>query len=166
MDLLGLQPGTWADWANAIATALAFTVALVLFVIGLRDRRNLADDRLRDQARRVWIEPKALANWATGDGQQFVKVIWVIHNTSDQVITNCRVRRLSEFVVNVSQAEPDVALQLPESTSQGQSFAFSGTAEKDTPLPPVQMIFTDAAGVQWWRNSHGELKLYKRPRHR
>jgi hypothetical protein len=55
MQLLGLQPGTWADWANAISTTLAFTVALVLFVIGLRDRRNAADDRLRDQARRIWI---------------------------------------------------------------------------------------------------------------
>jgi hypothetical protein len=27
----------------------------------------------------------------------------------------------------------------------------------------VQLIFADAAGVQWWRDSHGSLELWKRP---
>ena len=59
MHMLGLEPGTWADWANAASTLLAFVVAAVLFVISMRDRRRAADDRRRDQARRVWV-------WSTG----------------------------------------------------------------------------------------------------
>jgi hypothetical protein len=45
MRLPDLEAGTWADWANAIATTLGFTIALVLFVVGLRDRRLADKDR-------------------------------------------------------------------------------------------------------------------------
>jgi hypothetical protein len=161
MQLPDLEPGTWADWANAIATALAFTVALVLFVIGLRDRRNAADDHLRDQARRVWISSDTQADLTIRD-LPALDVVWVIVNTSDEAIINCRVGTLDMPRAYIAKSEPDVALLLPESEARGKQRADPLIEKGDTP-PPVQVIFTDAAGVQWWRDSHGKLELWKRP---
>jgi len=95
MRLPELEPGTWADWANAAATALAFTVALVLFIIGLRDRRRAdedrrlaADDRLRDQARKVWMWP---VSWEVDRLGPIKNILYKITNDSDDPISDCQV---------------------------------------------------------------------------
>src|SRR5687768_7707286 len=88
MHLLGLEPGTWADWANANSTTLAFTVALVLFVIGLRDRRRANDDRLRDQARRVWIHTGTpTREWDEAESTFYATVSWELRNSSEEAVT-------------------------------------------------------------------------------
>jgi hypothetical protein len=93
---LALEPGTWADWANAAATTFAFAVALVLLLIGLRDRRRAAEDRLRDQARKVWIW---LTQWSGQEVQpgevRPERAGYIITNTSADPITRCYVRLAS-----------------------------------------------------------------------
>jgi hypothetical protein len=167
-----LEPGTWADWANAIATALAFTVALVLFVIGLRDRRRADRDRrlanedhLRDQARRIWITVHHTRGSEIAPDQKMVsRVVWVIANTSDEAIINCRVGLLTAPRAEVAASAPDHPIVLPDTLNADGSTA---VAEKvvhiHTPPPSLQLIFTDAAGVQWWRDTDGNLELWKRP---
>jgi hypothetical protein len=164
MGVPDLEPGTWADWANAAATTLAFTVALVLFFIGLRDRRRADEDRRRDQARKIWIFP---TGWKTGDDDDLVTIIyWRIVNGSDELITHCRlnlgdippewvengiiyaspVRAHEEFESELNVLDP---VDLDAATYQG-----------------LQLIFLDAAGRQWRRTSDGSLEEWPRRRRR
>jgi hypothetical protein len=113
MRVPDLQPGTWADWANAIATALAFTVALVLLLIGLRDRRRAVDDRLRDQARKVWL-------WTAWDGfpskpgeKRVTWVSWTLDNLSADPIVDCRVALASMPTAEVAVTPPETRVVLP-----------------------------------------------------
>ena len=89
----------------------------------------------------------------------------MIRNTSDEAIINCRVHTLegrSKWVV--AKREPDVSLVPPNEPARGSTGVVNTVLpNEDHPRPPVQLIFTDAAGVQWWRDSHGNLELSKRP---
>jgi hypothetical protein len=174
MRLPDLEPGSWADWVNALATILAFTVALVLFVIGLRDRRRANEDRrradldrLRDQARKVWIWPVSWTSHPSSSGR--VKAIrYRISNDSDEPISNCIVNVQGDDSLKalIWDRSPDVhvlpARQVEEIEMQ---IAFELSLDKGfDPLspgwrgPPLQLTFTDAAGVHWLRQSDGLLK--------
>jgi hypothetical protein len=174
MQLLALEPGTWADWANAIATALAFTVALVLFVIGLRDRRRTAEDRLRDQARKVWIWP---VSWTMDEAKPLnvASIRYRIINDSDEPISNGRVSiKDEEVAANVlwfrashhilpGRESTEHELRVTEPlTLSNLSLWTPGT----WPGPPLQLDFTDAAGIRWLRQSDGLLELISRPSRR
>lgn len=170
---LALEPGTWADWANAAATTLAFAIALVLLVIGLRDRRRAAEDRLRDQARRVWI-------WSTHRSSKEVepgevrpeRAGYIIRNSSEDPITDCFVQLVPMHLFGdpVSAwgdvwggARPDVAVIDAGASFQG-SLPYDGRVMPDSAEPSdVQVFFTDAAGVRWTRTSSGHLKLIRLP---
>jgi hypothetical protein len=178
-----LSSEAWAAWANVAVTALTFAIALVLFVIGLRDRRRADDDRLRDQARKVWI-------WRTGllheipvredprfrfgaappsKPTRLVEVGWELYNDSDDPITQCRC-----FVARDSDSMPEESSQLPaaeplervnprepgEEPTSGKVIGF--WSEERPPL--VLLYFYDAAGVRWLRDSAGNLDLVERPR--
>jgi hypothetical protein len=169
MQVPDLQPGTWADWANAISTTLAFTVALVLFVIGLRDRRRANDDHLRDQARRIWIYTGTpTREWDDDKSRFYATVSWEIRNSSEEAITNCRIGLSYMPRTEIASSKPKAVLVLPDTAPGGRIFGHD-QHEQDCIMaaneaPAVQLIFTDAAGVQWWRDSHGNLELWKRPR--
>jgi hypothetical protein len=150
MRVPDLQPGTWAEWANAVATTLAFTVALVLLVIGLRDRRRANDDRRRDQARRVWVWSTGLSQkaWDREAGTMVTEsVFWTIENTSVETITSCRVGLLKTASAQVA-ARPPVAMVVHGERSQAGSTAYGAAVLlEDSGPPAVQLIFLDAAGV-------------------
>jgi hypothetical protein len=172
MRLPDLQPGTWADWANAAATTLAFTIALVLFVIGLRDRRRADEDRRRadidrrsQQARRVWVWR---AGWTGSHPDRseprrllIDKASWRIENSSDDPITSCWIairdpesRRfplrplLATEVLRAGDTMKGELACNVETTQLGQS----------DPSPVLMLIFADAAGLKWERHSDGTLK--------
>jgi hypothetical protein len=116
-----LEPGTWADWANAIGTILAFTVALAMFTVGLRDRRCANDDRRREQARRVWIWPDGMSGTLVRPGAGEViqhKVDYRIENTSADPISRCRVGLLQtspEDLATIDSAQGSSVLgEMPE----------------------------------------------------
>jgi hypothetical protein len=96
MQLPDLEPGTWADWANAAATTLALTVALVLFFFGLRDRRRANEDRRRGQARHVWIWPTGMSDGTVINSNpvrvvRYDTVDFTIENKSEEPIIGCGV---------------------------------------------------------------------------
>jgi hypothetical protein len=178
MRALGLEPGTWADWANAAATALGFTIALVLFVIGLRDRRRADEERRRadidrqsEQARKVWVwrtestsEQIQQQTMSQLERRRFRVVGWRIENTSDDPITSCSVdfrdpmvqpawplRR--EGIVDVVRAGESAQGQLPcDIVVEVELF-------ETNPTPHLLLEFTDAAGLRWIRDSDGRLRF-------
>ena len=172
--VVALDSAAWAAWAGVAVTTLTFAIALVLFLIGLRDRRRAAEDRERDQARKVWV-------WATetgfmGDSEQvpeFAAVQWSIENFSADPVINCRVGLLTVSRAKLAASSPAVAIVRPGRSEIGISPVEDAFAQKlkassgmRPPPPPVQLIFTDAAGVQWWRDSYGNISLWRRPRYR
>jgi hypothetical protein len=173
-SFVALESGTWADWANAIATTLAFTVALVLFAIGLRDRRRAAEDRLRDQARKVWIWP---VSWTMDEAepQNVASIRYRIINDSDEPISNGQISIEGEEVpANVfwfrarlhvlpgrESIEHELRVTEPLTLSSLDLWA-PGTWSG----PPLQLDFTDAAGIRWLRQSDGLLELISRPSRR
>jgi hypothetical protein len=172
MHLASLDPGTWADWANAAATTLGFSVALVLFVIGLRDRRRADEDRRQaelerrsQQARKVWV-------WRTGwtgtqlpgDGlkrHHVHKVGWKIENTSDDPITTC-ILFLRDPKSGISR-EPWMAAEVLRAgdTAEGNlkcSLEIEASLDIFDPFPQIHLLFTDAAGQRWERFSDGQFQ--------
>jgi hypothetical protein len=141
-------------------------VALVLFVIGIRDRRRANeerrqadDDRLRDQARRIWMSTEGLVT-STRDEKVVYRLYCAISNTSDEAIINCRIGLLTEPRTQVAAYEPTYGIVLPNTRhADGYMEQDSPFVPEDAPPPPLQLIFTDAAGVQWWRNTDGNLEL-------
>jgi hypothetical protein len=173
MQAPDLEPGTWADWANAAATTLGFTIALVLFVIGIRDRRRADEDHRRSdtdrrsqQARKVWA-------WRAGwTGEQLsagppekhrvTKIHWRIENTSDDPITSCRI-----------YVGPDEYPRLPQPKLAAEVLRAGESAHGELPCdfvhtenliyyrdpgPRLYLRFMDAAGVDWIRYSDGKLE--------
>jgi hypothetical protein len=177
MRLPDLEPGTWADWTNAIATTLGFTVALVLFMIGLRDRRRADEDRRRaeldrrsQQARKVWV-------WRTGwtdtgwtetplSGGASMrsllqKVGWKIENTSDDPITNCIILLHDPRDGKSRVMGMGAEVLRAGDTAQGDvkcSLEIERSLDVFDPIPRVHLLFTDAGGQRWERFSDGELR--------
>src|SRR5215211_4923884 len=165
MQLPDLQPGTWADWANAVATTLGFTIALVLFMIGIRDRRRADTDRRSQQARKVWVWR---AGW-TGEllsadpfeKHRVTKVQWRIENTSDDPITSCWVSVRTEKWPQLSQSQLAAEVLRAGESADGElvcdivhTFGIYARA----PGPYLSLSFIDAAGIGWIRSSDGQLK--------
>lgn len=175
MHLLSLEPGTWADWANAVATTLGFTVALVLFMIGLRDRRRADEDRRRaeldrrsQQARKVWVWRTSLTSTELpGDGttrHHLDKVGWKIENTSGDPITTC-ILWLQDPKTGISR-EPWMAAEVLRAgdTAAGNlkcSLEIEMSLDVFDPFPGLWLWFTDAAGQRWERFSDGQLKEHR-----
>jgi hypothetical protein len=157
---MALEPGSWADWFNAAATSLAFGVALLLFLIGLRDRRRATEDRERDQARKVWL----WARWHDLENEKLSeRITWYINNHSDDPVIDCRVGLASTPTREVATRPPDRRLIQAGEETEGW-LAHDTVYLGDHPQPRLQLLFTDAAGLQWRRDSEGHLTLWRRPR--
>jgi hypothetical protein len=166
MRLPDLEPGTWADWANAAATTLGFTVALVLFVIGLRDRRRADEDRRqadldrrRQQARMVWIWP---VSWTRDESEptQVGSIRCKITNDSDAPISNCQISIQGEPWLPIDLFGDEVGPQvLPARQSDERDYVIQKELDVRVPFheverwrgPPIVLRFTDAAGFPWRR---------------
>jgi hypothetical protein len=164
MQLLALEPGTWAEWANTAATTLAFTVALVLFVIGLRDRRRADDDRLRDQVRKVWIWHVSWSNQDLymGLGEAQIKEIqYKITNDSSDPISQCYVdvKGHEAHVVTQLAVGPTISL-IPAHQSEERTLAINRKLRlslldahaQDWRGPPLMLTFTMLPALDGFAN--------------
>jgi hypothetical protein len=151
-------------------------VALVLFIIGLRDRRRAdedrrlaADDRLRDQARKVWMWP---VSWEVDRLGPIKNILYKITNDSDDPISDCQVsvkgqRYIFETLFGPS---PDMHVLPARQTKEHRLGVDVDPLPEGIfnlsnvwPGPPLQLNFTDAAGVRWLRQSDGLLEPISRP---
>jgi hypothetical protein len=172
---VALESGTWADWANAAATTLAFTIALVLFLIGLRDRRRAYDDQLSAQARKVWVWPDDWEgtleiDYAEPRLFQVHSARWRIENHSDDPITSCYVYLWGRGEGRDSTPPrpydyPTVEVVRPGETVRGE-IPYNELIPEGSPGPWVDLDFLDAGGVRWLRTGPGHLELKSRPQDR
>jgi hypothetical protein len=156
---VALAPGTWADWVNAGATALAGVIAIVLLAFGLNDRRRANEDRERDQARKVWVwaSHKASGSQVAPSGTRMI--ICKVENRSEDPITQVRLGDAALPTEEFARSSPRWEVLPP------------GIVQTDFPygdglfpaVAAVQLVFTDAAGLQWRRDSLGHLQLWSRP---
>jgi hypothetical protein len=159
-SLTAIEPGTWADWANASATALAFLVALVLARYALHDRHRANELQRRDQARKVWIwyeSGQQSSILDTTDAPKWVKLFWRVENTSDQPITACRVAMADTSSNEVLNTDPAIRVLPPGKEKEGEE-PYSEVITEDNRQPRLQLIFKDSAGVQWKRDTDGNLE--------
>lgn len=169
------QSGTWADWANVAVTGLTFAVALALFLVGMRDRRRTGEDRERDQARKVWLWTEYQGSNPSGafsvkpDRYEYLR--WSIVNSSGDPIIDCRVNWARVPTGQVAAETISVWMVSPKGTVNRSIELPAPIAPEKVPPdapngPTLQLVFTDAAGVRWRRDSDGHLELRQRPRRR
>lgn len=147
--------GTVADVISSVGTLTATGVALFLLWQGQRDRRELRQDRQREQAVKVtcWCEWNPDSPLATL-GSPNVPAIYV-RNTSDQAVYRAfvdYVRPQGGVVrLDIGPVPPgetrhqDVDVELPNSPPW-----------EPAALMP-RLYFSDAAGLDWIRNAKGRL---------
>jgi hypothetical protein len=136
--------GALPDWIAAIGTVLAFWVALVVFIVALKDRR-------RQQAAQVaaWLE--------RGEDETSLHII----NSSDVPIYNVRadVKLLGQsrnFYLPVLGPRADeilVKVPMPGGRQVSEKFA------------NVEVFFTDSSGKRWRRREDGKLSQEHRTTH-
>jgi hypothetical protein len=136
--------GALPDWIAAIGTVLAFWVALVVFIVALRDRR-------RQQAAQVaaWLE--------RGEDDTSLHII----NSSDVPVYNVRAdakllgqsRNFYLPVLGPRSDEMLIKVPMPGSTQVSGKFA------------NVEVFFADSSGKRWWRKEDGKLSREHRAAH-
>jgi hypothetical protein len=151
----------------AAVTALSFGIALALFFIGQRDRRQADEDRLRTQARKVWIWVIEYYGQEREDSYRITRADYRIENSSPDPIMNCMVGvgTIRSLYRNPKE-EPDFRTIMPGKREE-DSFTGDIFPRKELRLkwrgPLISLVFTDAAGLRWGRDSEGNLELLPRP---
>ncbi len=141
---LHVDLGALPDWIAAIGTVLAFWVALVVFIVALKDRR-------RQQAAQVaaWLE--------RGKNETSLHIV----NSSDVPIYNVRAdaKLLGQgrnFYLPVLRPRADEILDQVPMPGAGQ------VSEK---FANVEVFFADSSGKRWWRKENGKLSREHRMAH-
>jgi hypothetical protein len=143
-----------ADWLAAVGTLLAFVVALRLLFKELAARREVEEDRRREQARRVAI-------WTQSDPAPGPSASYaiVMNNSSEEPVSAIT------FVMEHPD-EPGRVIRekswdlLPPGRHRGR-------VTREAYLPgPITLSFTDAAGRRWKRYRDGRLVELGRQRRR
>jgi hypothetical protein len=154
LPLAQAELGTVPDWLAAVGTFLAFAVALRLLFKELAARREVEEDRRREQASRVAIWTQSVP--APGPSATYAIVM---NNSSEEPVS----------AITFVMYHPDE----PERVIREDSWDLlppgrhPGPATTETYLPgPIRLSFTDAAGRRWTRYPNGRLVERDRPRHR
>lgn len=144
--------GNWAEWVAALGTTGALIFALIGLHIERAKNRALAERQNQDQER---SQARLVAGWmhdAVFEGKQgFPDLLLRVRNGSD----------LPVYMLTLS-AEFGVAGTFHRVMG---SLAPHETREMRIPVPSIRpvdatpsLMFTDAAGLKWYRTSRGDLR--------
>jgi len=164
--------GTVPDWVTAFGTLAAFAVALRLLAKELAARREVEQDRRREQASRVacWVQlvedkDQPPMPWAPDRPARVVAA--VLQNGSEEPVYDCRVHLEIDpaaegtflKVVDGDFQKGERRLTLKERTlPPGRIQHPLSLGRADIPYVSTWMTFTDAAGRRWTRHPRGQLE--------
>lgn len=143
-----------AKWVEAIGTAGALLVGMVLLGIELKDRRAQRAERAQSQAARI-------SAWCVeaGSGEQGVHSVTIaIQNRSEEPIYNVAVHVMSGDLADFVAA---ISVVIPPATRESYPIASPTLVRHDQTHWPtvVDLAFTDARGRHWVRRADGALEV-------
>jgi hypothetical protein len=172
-----MEVGSVAEWANALATMLAFggaTVAAVVAIRGYRVQRDQASlqaaafetDLARQQQLDEMQQARRVAIWLARPSDSGEISVWV-SNTSElpvyelllKVIINSKeTAAIARDSLGPCIARKSVSLTYAiKDLLLGSGDAQNGTERLSRKVVNLNYTFTDAAGVRWSRSATGRL---------
>jgi hypothetical protein len=143
-----------AKWVEAVGTAGALLLGMVLLGIELRDRRAQRAERTRSQAARI----SAWCVEAGSSGPDGHSVTIAVQNRSEEPIYNVAVHVMSG---DVADFVASVAVVIPPAARESYPIASPTMVRHDQTHWPtvVDLAFTDTRGRRWVRRADGALEL-------
>jgi hypothetical protein len=154
---LHVQLGDVPAWIGSIATSVALLLTYSLLRTTRREQAALRAEQRQSQARKVsaWcerVEP------APGTGPD--KVTIRLQNISDEPIYSVRVAVGAQWAKRSKYEELDVGYVLAPQSDERHTveIRLDRTSGAPDPSPPVEIIFSDASGGNfWYRDRYGGL---------
>jgi hypothetical protein len=155
-----IRLGDLAAWVGGVATAVALILTWLLLRATVRDQREAREGKRRAQARQVSAWPDQVTpGTRAGSGT----VMITVQNLSDEPIYAVRAAvGAAWFGENIRYEELDIFYVIPPKSTRQQpvavEFGQTGGGGSSNPVPPVELIFYDAAHKDLWRRDRfGEL---------
>jgi hypothetical protein len=152
-----IQLGDVATWVGGIATALALFLTYLLLRVTRREQTAQQDEQRKAQARLISAWPADNEHDGNIPGGT---VTIVLQNASDEPIYSLRA------AVGWAWVGPKIDYQkltldyiMPPKSKQEKVISIDRArlADASQISPPVELIFSDAAGVFWHRDRYGSL---------
>jgi len=176
-----LEPGSLADWVNAVATSAAFIAASIAAWLAYKSFRTQISFTRRAQAALISVWQETVIHPATSDTEEWASIQLFVRNASEvpvyDVWVRCFARPLqgppkawSEDDDEVVEVEGPIFLGLvppdrePDtpSVSSRRLVSLKAEYERQGKGPYVEVgvaiEFTDAAGTGWVRRVNGRLE--------
>jgi hypothetical protein len=171
MTLLGLAPGSWAEWVGGVGTALAFGATSVAIWQSHRLRRTEHAEVMYDEALKVTASVGMGAEYVdvpqpdgTIERKPEGKIVVTVHNGGRRQIRNVNVsattwngRPIGDGSVDFVQAGFDQPFSFDQVDG---SYAPFGSTSSMTPL--WYLAFEDIDETLWKRDTGGLLLRFRR----
>lgn len=153
-----IQWGDVATWVGGVGTAIALILTYRLLRITRREQRDLQAEKRQAQARLI-------SAW-TGQLQQVssdpaCSVVVTLQNSSHEPVYGLRAAVGFTWSTEGSKfAEAKIVYLMRPKSSQDEKVELESTqwaTGAAGPPPPVELLFSDAAGKHWHRNRYGLL---------
>jgi hypothetical protein len=152
-----IQWGDVGTWVGGIATALALFLTYVLLRITRREQTAQQDEQRRAQARLISAWPAGAKH--DGDGPRDSVTI-VLQNESNEPIYSLRAavgRAWTGEKIGYREARLDYIMPPKSKQEQPVPVDWPRLPDGAQISPPVELIFSDAAGKFWHRDRYGAL---------
>ncbi|MEO7126775.1 MAG: hypothetical protein ABI382_13210 [Nakamurella sp.] len=142
-------------WINTGGTLVAIATSLFLLRQGQKDRRQVREDRRREQATRLTAWPDWVTSPVHGDADRLEAAIFV-YNASDQVALDVFV----DYRDPARGGDSRISFgAVPPRTTSRLSIIPGALAEGWEPAAAFpRLYFQDIAGARWYRTSKGVLR--------
>ncbi len=157
MQIHQIQLGDVGTWVGGAATAFALILTYLLLRITRREQSEQHDEQRKAQARLVSAWPTAKEH--DGDSPRDTVTI-VLQNASNEPIYSLRAAVGWAWTgENIGYQELRLDYVMPPKSRQRKPISIDGPrlAGGSQTSPPVELIFSDAAGKYWHRDRYGSL---------
>jgi len=152
----------WGDvptWVAAVGTVGSLVAGGVLLS---QQGRQITDQRRSDsksQAKLVSAWPVSVTSITqkSAPGKPVERAEITLQNGSDEPIWRCKIWVWSGFTLHPVDRQGALYQLVVPKTLHSVAILFNGEPHSGAELPPVVIMFDDAAGLHWARNAQGQL---------